>query len=419
MDPENRSTTVQLPHFDFDACDESLVSCKKKTITIKKNNIVGAPSAPLSTDQQVIERSSNLLLKTLNTSLHSQEQSSGGYNLGTVVNTQLSNKPSSEQVLHHSPLNGGNFGVDINYKEKISTDLRQSFQRNESALQSRKTSSATSYSTFVSKVSSLSSSKTTFSFGPSSSSSSSMYSMKKNIGNVPATEVLQSPSGSSTPSLTTSNSLYTSGTKRSCSDSEEVKKTIPVFEHILLLPPSYHKSSKEESLPSNYLTPEEEAIQARQLWNRHQKRIREEKKLKMKRYQESTKEQSSDDEYEVGRSGRRRKKPKLFSDYFMEKPKQANDQIEVEEVYDSPDFETSDDDDDSDTSDDFDEESSILSSDDDFKMSSSSLLDNIERTTSKKQSKTTFSGVRTNSELNWNLQIKALKRFKINHGHTR
>ena len=410
MDPENRSTAVQLPHFDFDACDGSLLSCKKKTIVLKNNIVVGAPSIQLSTDQQVIERSSQTLPNIIKTDLHFQEQSSDDYNHNTAVNRQLPNKSSLTQ-------NGSNFG-DVNNKEKISTVLRQSLHGNESTLPQRQTFTATSNSTFVSKVSSLSASKSAYISGPSNSSTSSINSMKKNIGNVPATEFLQSLSGSSAPSISTSNSLNTSGTTQSFRGSKDVEKAISVFEHVLLLPPSYHKSSKEDSLPSNYLTKEDEAIQARQLWNRHQKRVREKKK-RMKRYQQPTKEQSSDDEFEVGRSGRKRKKPKLFSDYVMEKPKQANDQIDVEEeVYDSPDFEISDDDA-SYSSDDLDEDSSILSSDGESKMSSSSLSDDFGPTTSKQQTHATVGGVRTNSELNWNLQLKALKRFKKVHGHTR
>ncbi len=222
----------------------------------------------------------------------------------------------------------------------------------------------------------------------------------------------------SAPSSTTSASLNGApNCKRSRSSKEQPEKPIPVFDHILLLPPAFHKLPKGESLPSNYLTPEEEATQARELWSRRQKRAREEKRRR-KKMQLIAKAPSTDDEYVIGRSGRKRKKTKLYADYVMEKEVESARQGEDESVDDSSEYESSDDDTDSyDVGDE--EEDSVLSYEDESELNSS-LSEGMSTTATTARYNNIAGGSQSvNSDAYWSQQIGALKKFKMVHGHTR
>ena len=244
---------------------------------------------------------------------------------------------------------------------------------------------------------------------PSSTILSSSSNASNSEGNTPSFS-----SGSSAQSLMTSSASMKSAPP--CKKSSDlVKKPIPVFDHILLLPPSFHKSSKEDSLPSNYLTPEEEAMQARQIWSRQQKRAREEKK-RMKAIQYAAAyAQSSDEEYEIGRSGRKRKKPKRFADCFVDESKESESQSEDEFLY----YSNNGNDDSFGNNDDIDtyaDDNSVLSSEDEPKSNS---FPSANLSSSRRSTNTT---VINNVEVNcakWNQQVEALKNFKKLHGHTR
>lgn len=196
------------------------------------------------------------------------------------------------------------------------------------------------------------------------------------------------------------------------------KRPFPVFDHILLLPPSHHRSSKTESIPSNYLTPEEEEAEQNRLLRMERKRKRAALELQKK---ESASSRSNNNDklnrvqgyFEVGRSGRIRKKPKSFSDYVMENsikdpedidrysPTIDYDEDEPAYNYES-DYDEDDDEDDGHDYDDIDDEK------EDFLRETDSFSAAAQSAISKKQNKAY-----------WDMQVEALRQFKALHGHTR
>ena len=216
------------------------------------------------------------------------------------------------------------------------------------------------------------------------------------------------------PHINTSSSPSFTNTMADCSESESneqnkehssyqdqpdlIKATnltkderIPVFEHILLLPPSHHRATKGPDLPSNYyFTPEEEE---KQKLSRRLKRKRMYKTQALNKHVEDPPET-----FEVSRNGRIRKKPKLYSDYIIGDSTgriQENISIDGSES---------------------DDES--FSPEVDTWLQDNSFHDLPSLKTSSKGSRIKYGFDKKGNDY-WNKQVQSLLRFKSIYGHTR
>jgi hypothetical protein len=225
--------------------------------------------------------------------------------------------------------------------------------------------------------------------------------------------LLESDASSKTSSFSASKSMNLDHAKSTITTPPPpvaAPKPFHVFEHVLLLPFSHHKTTKEVAIPSNYLTPKEEAEQQRLDSIEGRKRsleaCRESNKIKSpvsKRYEVK-------DINTIGRSGRISKKPKLFTDYFMENSQNREHYDKEDEEFQPQHNNESDDDDDDDET--FTLEDSIVDS--------STPLEGIE--SNQKQLKSNHRIKYSNDakgDAYWNKQVEALQKFKKDHGHTR
>ena len=187
--------------------------------------------------------------------------------------------------------------------------------------------------------------------------------------------------------------------------------SIPVFQHILLLPLSY--------IPSNCLTSEEEAEQKRKVWNiRRKKAIEARREAKKRKYTEAQNYDFEDDQ-EIGRSAEMGGNPNFVVEHMMENSNQNDDTADNPE-YQPPycyetDFDENQDDDDSDDNDDDDD----MFLPDDGVDNSISSENNLSK---QKQPKRNYRVKYSNDaegDISWNKQIESLKRFKETYGHTK
>ncbi len=185
--------------------------------------------------------------------------------------------------------------------------------------------------------------------------------------------------------------------------------SIPVFDHILFLPPSKLKDTKEPVLPSNYLTREEEEAQAlqEQLKTRRKRKRPENSKV-------STNNTVEEEKFEIGRYGRIRKIPKRYADYVT-----CNS--------DDEDSSSSDDSIDENGYGDLDDDGLYDVMDDEVTVSSQDSLPEY-RDVAIEGAGTThkhkLAGTKSRKGRNirsdtWNRKIELLKRFKAEHGHTK
>lgn len=198
---------------------------------------------------------------------------------------------------------------------------------------------------------------------------------------------------------------------------KNAKKIIPVFDHVLLLPLSHHRATKEAAIPSNYLTPEEEAEQEVLRCKARKERVLEPQKDRVnngkREFLAISQTEESKENTEIGRSGRIRKKPRLFADYVTEKSNQSIDENENVQHQSSYDYESEEGEEE--------EEELYMSEDetDDYSSSSSSKLFPISKESSQSRVYGTKYSNDEKGDAYWNKQVKSLKRFKEVYGHTR
>jgi len=202
----------------------------------------------------------------------------------------------------------------------------------------------------------------------------------------------------------TTESIHLSQKKNSATFTKP-NNTIPVFDHVLLLPLSHHRSNKEPAIPSNYLTPQEEEEE-----EANQRKLSRKKKRKNRTVSHipSYGDSQQEDEYEVGRNGRIRKKPKSYADY-IELDSEYSESDSDSEDSDSEENDDGESDIDDDNIDDWEE--SFTDMDEDF------LQHKVGRDEVKVNRKRNYKKYKRVDV--WDERIQSLQRFMEQHGHTR